>query len=561
MAEKIRLDLGQDKLSAAQASMKQGRTALGEQSAELDFAHLETVIAAWQAAADEENKVQAAALQQQATAQVQLLEREYGAYWMRRAETLLARLVSGTESSDIATLRRAAESFYRGGRIDEALQTYDRAAGIALQEGDTNNAFALLFTAASIQHQRPALQSAMDRFRSLSLKMPENQRASEAHLLAIVNAVELIRSASESDRPGQMELYETLLREHLKQWPQGDSADQVRLWLGKLLESRRDWAGAMTVYRAVRPEYEKYGEAITGAIRTAEANLQAAAATGELDPRLAQEAALFCEQQIVGDTRAWPEKWSPAQLECALAAAKFRLQYTAGGAEPAELVLTAALSMANDAPADWQAEARLLLVSALATQGKQVEAAAQLKQISTGSVKGLLTALANLDKLAADAQPTQRAGLADLELRLTELLSERKGELDEMDMRRLETIRASALVRAGHPLEALQAYEALTKKYPRDGDLHEAHAALLATATDETSRKLALDMWRTVESKTRRGEPRWFRARLAQAKLLYQIGDKAAATKLIKLTSILQPELGGPELKPEFEQLLKASEM
>jgi hypothetical protein len=38
------------------------------------------------------------------------------------------------------------------------------------------------------------------------------------------------------------------------------------------------------------------------------------------------------------------------------------------------------------------------------------------------------------------------------------------------------------------------------------------------------------------------------------------MNDKAGAAKLIKLTAILQPELGGTELKQQFMNLLQKAE-
>jgi hypothetical protein len=559
MAEKIRLDLDRGQLNDALASMQQGRTSNGESSAELDFAHLETMIDAWQAATKANNKTEAAAWQQRATAQVQLLEREYGAYWMRRAETLLARTVAGSGDGNLAALRRAAESYYRGSRWKEALKTYDDAALLAARSGDADEAFALAFTAASIEHDRKETAAALERFKQLSERMPEQPRAAEAHLMAIVNAAQLAREAKGEQQAGRIETYSALLREHLKLWPQDATADQVRLWLGRLLESRGDWLAAREQFLAVQPESPQFEEALRAALACAERQIEATQAVGKLDQRLVAESVQRCERTIVGSQRQWPEKWSPLQLQCAVIAARLRLQYTADGAESAERVLIPALAGSGEAPASWKAEARLLLVSALATQGKSTEAIAQLGEISSGSVPGLLAALESLDRLAANAPAAQQASLADLELRIATRLADRSQELKPNELRRLETLHAAALVRAGHPLDALKAYEALARKYPRDGALHEAHAALLATATDAASQRLALKKWREVESKTKVGEPRWFRARLAQVKLLLELNDKPAATKLLQLTAVLQPELGGAELKAEFEKLQQKS--
>lgn len=562
MAEKIRLDFDQENLNDAIASMQQGRTSNGESSAELDFAHLETQIAAWQAAAKAKNKADAAAWQQRATAQVQLLEREYGAYWMRRAETLLARMVAGSGDGNVAALRRAAESYYRGSRWEDALTHYDKAALLAAQSGDADEAFALAFTAASIEHDLNETAAALERFKQLSERMPEQPRAGEAHLMAIVNAAQLAQDAKGDEQAQRVKAYEALLQDHLKTWPHDSTTDQVRLWLGRLLESRREWPQAMAVYRQVTADHPPYEEAMRGALRCAERQVQASSAAGRLDSKFYGEAIRFGEELIVGSQRKLPEKWSPLQLESALVVARLHLNYSPTEAkfiDPTETMLKTALEASPDAPAAWQAEARLLLVWAMALTGRGQEAVAQLERFSGGSVDGLLTVLEKLGELAAAADAQRQLELAQLEIQLAGQLEKRQSELDESQQRRFETLHAAALVRGGYFGDALQLYKQLVQKYPRDGAIHEAHAALLARATDVASQRVALAKWREVESKTKAGEPRWFRARLAQAELLNKLNDKPAAAKLIRLTAVLQPELGGVEMKARFEALLQQS--
>lgn len=562
MAEKIRLDLDQGNLNDAISSMKQGNTSNGQSSAELDFAHLETQIAAWQAAAKANNKPEVAAWQQRATNQVQLLESEHGAYWMRRAETLLARMVAGSGDGNVAALRRAAESYYRGSRWEEALKTYDQAALLAAKSGDSNEAFSLAFTAASIEHDRNQTATALERFKQLSERMPEQPRAAEAHLMAIVNSAQLAQDVKGEEQAQRIKAYEALLVDHLKTWPNDPTADQVRLWLGKLLESRRELLPAMAVYRQVSADRSQYEEAMRGALRCAESEVKVSAVAGKFDPKTCGEAIRFGEELIVGTARRWPEKWSPLQLESALMVARLRLHFAAGQVreiESTEAMLKTAIAANSEAPAVWKAEARLLLVWALALLGKSQEAAAQLEDLSAGSLDGILAVLERLEALAATANEKQAVELAQLEIHLVRQLEKRQSEFSDSQVRRFESLQAAALVRAGYFGDALKLYRSLVEKYPRDGAIHEAHAALLARATDIPSQRVALAKWREVESKTKPGEPRWFRARLAQAELLLKLNDKPAAAKLIQLTMVLQPKLGGAEMKTKFESLLQES--
>ena len=391
--------------------------------------------------------------------------------------------------------------------------------------------------------------------------MPAHARAGEAHLLAIVNAAELARQASGAARAERMKAYEALLREHLSSWPNDKSADQARLWLGQLLESQREWRAAAATYRAVNAQHAEHEAAQRGALRAAELALQSAAAADRFDAEFQQDAARFAETLIVGPERQWPEKWSPLQLESALAAARLRLNYFVAGAnlEPTERLLTTALAANPNAPAAWQAEARLLLIWAMTLQGQSAAALAQLDQLAGGTLASLLQVLEKCDALAAGAEDKQAIELAELALQLSRRIDSRQVELSETERRQFQTLQAAALVRAGHFGDALRLYQTLVARHPRDGAIQEAYAALLARATDSPSRRVALSKWREVESKTKAGEPRWFRARLAQAELLMQLNDQAAARKLLQLTAVLHPELGGPEMKARFEALLNSS--
>jgi hypothetical protein len=66
----------------------------------------------------------------------------------------------------------------------------------------------------------------------------------------------------------------------------------------------------------------------------------------------------------------------------------------------------------------------------------------------------------------------------------------------------------------------------------------------------------ALDQWRNVEARTAPRSDRWFRAKYHVAELQYRLGNKEQAAKMIRLLAVLHPDLGGPELKRRFVELL-----
>ncbi len=104
-AQRVRLALSGRRLNEALAVLDGGREEAGQSSPDLDLAFLETYLQAWQAAADAKRTEAAAQFQSQAAAAVQQIDRDYGGYWARRAESLLATRVAGAnDTGDLAVL-------------------------------------------------------------------------------------------------------------------------------------------------------------------------------------------------------------------------------------------------------------------------------------------------------------------------------------------------------------------------------------------------------------------------------------------------------------------------
>jgi tetratricopeptide (TPR) repeat protein len=90
--------------------------------------------------------------------------------------------------------------------------------------------------------------------------------------------------------------------------------------------------------------------------------------------------------------------------------------------------------------------------------------------------------------------------------------------------------------------EAVAAYADLAREHPDDGELQEGYAMLLAQSRLETSLRQALAQWQRVEEHSRRGGPRWRRARQARIELLTRLNQRDEAEKLLRLTRLLYPD-------------------
>jgi len=80
-----------------------------------------------------------------------------------------------------------------------------------------------------------------------------------------------------------------------------------------------------------------------------------------------------------------------------------------------------------------------------------------------------------------------------------------------------------------------------------------ADVADLFAQVGEPARALAT--YRILAKQSPTGSPRWFVAKLGQARSLFASGQVDAAKTLVEGTTLLHPDLGGPVMKASFEAL------
>ncbi|HEY5315277.1 MAG TPA: hypothetical protein VIK18_22285, partial [Pirellulales bacterium] len=228
-------------------------------SPEWHYAVLSADVAAWRKATQDENASAAQSWQAKAAKEAELIEQDYGLPWSRQADMLVAGAAARSPGTgEAAVLIKAAETFFRAGRTGEALAAYDRARQRAEHDGQPQAAFDAGFTAAAIEHEQKHYAEASRRFRALSLEFPKQDRAAEAHLLAAYDTAQL----ADANHPKSIDEYAALLDEQVKLWPTAPSTDTARLWLGKMLESRRQWEQAIAAYRAIPASSPQFAEAV-----------------------------------------------------------------------------------------------------------------------------------------------------------------------------------------------------------------------------------------------------------------------------------------------------------
>jgi tetratricopeptide (TPR) repeat protein len=571
LAERIRIFAAAGDVSRA-LELAAPRPGLSGASPDLDLARLEAYLAAWQFQLDRKDDARASEMEAKSLGHVRFMRSTYDPYWSRQAEMLLARSSLGaSQGGDIALLVRSADLALQNGQVEQALGIYDQAAASAAKNGKLDRAFELCYQAASVEHGRGNFAQSARRFRDLALAQRENSQAGDAHLLAIHSA------AQEAQRhtPPQIDLYVELVNEHLQIWPKADSANHARWFLGRLLESRQEWEGAIESYGRIAPEHERFPSAIEAAAGCFESWIRALQDAQEDPTPLGRRAAQYFESVFVGGAQdAFPDRWSYPERLAALAAARFRMNYASRDYRRAVQILAAALERGPQPDQTWQARARAAQVAGYAGLDRMDDAERVLARLLAdmtppaapgGAAPPLrgdpLLWLTLMEDVARAAKAAPRESLARIgvsQLRVAKALTPHRAEMAPYDRKRFDALVAEGTGLAGDIAKAAERYEVLVREYPRDGDILEDHVRLLVGASDRRLLEAGLDKARDLERKAKTASPRWFRAKYYMALAHVRLGNKAQAQKIINVTKVLHPDLGGPQMKARFLALLES---
>ncbi|MFP6659462.1 MAG: hypothetical protein VB853_14865, partial [Pirellulales bacterium] len=522
-------------------------------AARWDYAKLLALMALWQAEKDSDR---AASLHQRTMRQVELLEANHGPYWMRRAEGLLARYVASKPiASDLMLLARAAASYYRAGKLSDALAAYERAWRHAKQSGDKQQEFELAKKSAAVLQQLGRFSDASARFREIATGNPEHADAAQSHLLSAYNAAEALRRSSSPD----VKAYAALLAEHIERWPASTTSSTASWWLARAYMSQKLWSDAISVLQKIDPTFESYAASLEALATCYRQQLAKLDRSDKQFAAIADQAAVFFEK--VFHHAAENSATAGLSQVAVLHATRFRLYFSQTKTDESAAALRTALATHTGASAAWKASARLLLVYALAAQpDKLSNAHQQFVGLAAATPADLLDLIDRLGTLIVGAPPTARSRLAELSLQAATLLNKSRPKLSPTARYRLDRSIAGALLAAGQRAEAVAKYEQLTKEHPNDERVQVAYAQLLLDGTDAKDWQAALSRWRQNEKKSRRASTMWFRAKYSQAVAHHKLGEPAQAAKIIRVTQTIYPELGGGQLQMQFLELLRRCE-
>ena len=243
---------------------------------------------------------------------------------------------------------------------------------------------------------------------------------------------------------------------------------------------------------------------------------------------------------------------SNPQAELLVRFARLLLELQPADYKSADQWLAVVLAQSKDR--DWLKAAEQLRVVSLAGQRRIDEAEKLIGALEESGPEELLTLLDGLAAVAARCDMGTQRLVAELQLRASQTLAESPKKLTDAQRLRLWRARAEAFSATGQPTKAVAVYEQLVEKSPRDAKLLRTAAELCESLSSTTGDQHARTYWRRLEGVLKAGSPEWLDARWHVVRNCRQLGDRAEADKLLKVTKLLYPDLGGPAMRARFEE-------
>lgn len=478
------------------------------------------------------------------------IEQLHGPYWGRLANQSLLGNISEEGDGSFELLARVGDDAYRRGQLVEAIAAYEKGAAAARAIQDNLGWFDLTYKACLVLHQNKNYEAASLQLRAISTAESQHPQAAAAHLLAAWQVSQIL-----GQQPDRLPEYIGLLNQHVDLWPEDPSSNQARLWLGKVQRYQKEYSDALNRLLEVDGSSEMFPAAATLADNTAVAWLNELRAKGEETDRRAAEIATRMEKKAKSITEQMG--WTTGSRQLITSAVRLRLSHGINQFTVAEQSIRFALKADGDRDSTWKREAETLLLIALAGQPEENDSAVTsdelLKQLSPLQLVDLAV---ELNRIARQRPDGDRRKVSTLILKVVDLIDATGDELSADEAVTVGLLRADAFRQVDLPAQAARVFAGLIKKVPNNGTVREAYAEFLGGVSDKQSQDAALQQWRIIARGSRPQSDRWFRAKYKVAEILYHLGQKDDARKLLLYLKETPPGWEQSTLKQPFESLL-----
>lgn len=498
-------------------------------------------------------------LLQEAGESVARAQVEADGYWAARALQLFAAAQSSKDFGAAAgALVQRAQSLFGAGKASEAAAAFAQAFEAAKQEGRTDAAIEISYTAGSVLFKLNRFAEADTFFKQTQSLQPDGPRAAHANLLQAVCQGRIYQQQPTREH---REAYAAALEKHRNSFQKSPTFGDATWMLAGLEERRGQPVAALKLFAQVPNGHAHADESRVAVARCAESIVDRLKQAGQ--PRDQWEAALIRQLEIfVQPLLVKPAKLTDSQAELLLRTARLHLNLETPDYETASGLLQPVLAAGSTADPDSEetpvstatihAAAGLRIV-ALVGSGDVDSARQELETIASQGVDSLCDVLDGLTAAAARLDEQSRWSIGQLQLRTVEL-----AKLDESKLASNERIRfrrslASAYELAGLPARAAIILAEFLKDSPDDHRLRTRLAELLLTSEQPADLRAARDHFRKLEAVHKSGSPAWLRTRLQVIRCSIALKETDDARKLLRVTRLLHRNLGGPEIKREYD--------
>ncbi len=562
-AEQARAKLAQNAPAEAIQLIIEHGQAPGRIAPELRAITIECLLTSMHTAQDQGDTALADELWKQAAAQQQRIAGPWRAYvdatLSRTSETRQygAKLAALVREGRLAAQRRDWAA---------AATAYEQASQVATLEGKPGLAAEFSYTQASIEIEAGHFEQASQLLSEYQTHYPGDARAADAHLLA---AWTLGKLHEQRPGPASRAAYLAKLKEHIAKFPDSPTHIEAEWSLAVDAIQHQEWSVAIDFLEAIPPDHAR---AVDAAAQLPYCFEQALAQLTDKLPR--QKWDERAESSLARQLASWPPPpagWTLAQSQNALRWARVLLQLRDRRYADAEKLLLQILhsrdvesrEIARDESKldpQWDqlvpAATQVRIIS-LAGLGRSGEAETMFSAATTASPEDVLAILSGLSELAAGLDEPARHDLGRIQLAAARRLDRQRSTLNPEMAIHVDRCLAEAYTATGDLPEAIAIYETQLKAHPRDRQFLETIGTLSVKRGQPADLKRAKAVYRQLESFDPAGSSAWLRTRLTVARVCFQLGDKVECQKLLKVTRILYPELGGVELQAEYLELEK----
>ena len=549
---RVRLQLDRKKTLEARGFIIELRKILKEPMAELDLLFVEASLQLARQHSKANDILTARQLVREVLQAMHQIEKKHGAYWVARCELLLAELAAeDILVQDPRVLRRMGDGRYRKGDHEGAIATFDRAAQLAREQQDIEQTVALSFRAASIALELGELQKAAERFTAIANTYPIHPQAAQSHFLATYC---IGQAYATNPTPERLVQYEEMLNQHVRMFRDVDTVSEARWLLGSLRMRTGKWADAIDSMSGIARDHKRNEEARHALGQAYERWLTELWVRSEPAEEVVGQAVRFLRRTL--DSRK-SGQLSSTDMTLALRLARIQIHPTVARYREAEEVLEEIL-FAQEADKAQKREARALTLISLLGQDRFDAAGRMLETEFVGVPEDLFAIVQTMEEAATRSNHLRRRQIGKLQLLATERLVQEAQRLTDAQKLQAQIYLALAYLNAGEATRAEELFQRLRDLVPDNPRVLEAQAECYMQLGRYGQ---ARQLWRQLLALLPKNSTRWFEAKFNLALSCFRSGDIRQCLKIIQVTSVLYPELGGLELRTRFEDLkLKCEE-